>query len=358
MTFVSRSTTLTTSARATSSAALTIASALCLAACSTEASEADANAASDAADLTPVTVVLDWTPNTNHSGLYVALANGWYQDAGLDVTVIEPGETSGLQLLAAGQADFAFSVAEGLLPARAAGADVVSVATVIEHNTSSLLSLAEDGITRPRDLEGKRYGSYGSELETAIISSLVECDGGDPSLVEHTPLVSDDFRIGLTEDQFDAAWVFDAWDTIRLEDVDGLDVSTLAFRDYFDCIPDWYTPLLATSASAIADSPDTVSAFVDATARGYAEAMTDPQSATDALMAAAPELDAELVSSSATWLADQYADSPDSWGVQQEATWTGFSSWLTDNDMLDGAALDATGGVEAAWTNEFLPGQS
>src|SRR5690554_5742508 len=195
------------------SALFALAATTSLAACSGPA-EAEPQA------LTPITVVLDWTPNTNHNGLYVALENGWYEDAGLDVRVLEPGEASGLQLVATGQADFAYSVAEGLLPARAAGADVVSVATVIEHNTSSLLSLADDGITRPRDLEGMRYGSYGSDLETAIIDALVECDGGDPSLVEHAPLVSDDFRIGLSEDQFDAAWVFDAWDTIRLGGVD------------------------------------------------------------------------------------------------------------------------------------------
>ncbi len=330
--------------------ALAAGAALTLTACSSSPST-DA-ASNEPQELTPVTVVLDWTPNTNHSGLYLALANGWYQDAGLDVTVIEPGETSGLQLLAAGQADFAYSVAEGLLPARAAGADVVSVATVIEHNTSSLISLSEDGITRPRDLEGKRYGSYGSDLEKAIISSLVECDGGDPSLVTHTPLVSDDFRIGLTQDQFDVAWVFDAWDTIRLREVDGMDVSTIAFRDYFDCIPDWYTPLIATSATQIADNPDTVRAFVETTARGYAEAMNDPQAAADALMAAAPELDESLVTASAQWLADQYADSPETWGVQKESTWNEFSQWLTDGGMLDGDP-----DVEDAWTNEFLPTQ-
>ncbi|WP_062212719.1 ABC transporter substrate-binding protein [Demequina oxidasica] len=338
-------------------AALAAGSALALAACSSTDTDTKDEAALDSATnaaqpLTPVTVVLDWTPNTNHSGLYLALANGWYEDEGLDVTVIEPGETSGLQLLAAGQADFAFSVAEGLLPARAAGADVVSVATVIEHNTSSLLSLADEGISRPRDLEGKKYGSYGSDLETAIISSLVECDGGDPAKVDHVPLVSDDFRIGLTQDQFDTAWVFDAWDTLRLGEVDGMDVNTIAFRDWFDCIPDWYTPLLATSGAEIESAPETVGAFVDVTARGYAEAMDDPTAAADALMVAAPELDSALVTASTDWLADKYAESPQTWGQQDGTTWDRFSQWLTDNDMLDGDP-----NVDGAWTNEFLPVQ-
>ena len=96
--------------------------------------------------LRPVSVILDWTPNTNHSGLYLAQARGYFADAGIDLTIVEPGDTSGLQLLAAGKADFAFSVAEGLVPAREQGAEVVSVATVIQHNTSSLISLTETGL--------------------------------------------------------------------------------------------------------------------------------------------------------------------------------------------------------------------
>lgn len=303
----------------------------------------------DGRSLRKVTVVLDWTPNTNHSGLYLAQAEGWFEDEGLDVEIIEPGETSGLQLVAAGQADFAYSVAEGLVPARAAGADVVSVATVIEHNTSSLISLSEDGITRPRDLEGKRYGSYESELEKALIGKLVECDGGDPAKVEFTPLASDDFRIGLTEDQFDTAWVFDAWDTVRLGEVDGLDVETIAFRDHFDCIPDWYTPLVATSRSLLDDEPDVARGFLAALSRGYDEAAADPHHAAQALLEAAPELDPELVEASALWLGPQYASGD--WGTQRAEVWDGFVSFLEEEGLTE-PGFD----TEAAWTDEFLPG--
>ena len=298
-----------------------------------------------------VTVVLDWTPNTNHSGLYLAQAEGWFAEEGLDVEIVEPGETSGLQLVAAGQADFAYSVAEGLVPARAAGADVVSVATVIEHNTSSLISLSDDGITRPRDLEGKRYGSYESGLEKALISKLVECDGGDPAQVEFAPLVSDDFRIGLTEDQFDAAWVFDAWDTIRLGEVDGLDVDTIAFRDHFDCIPDWYTPLVATSRSLLDDEPDVARGFLAALARGYDEAAADPDRAARVLLDAAPELDPELVTASARWLGPRYTSGE--WGTQDAEVWDGFVSFLED-EGLTAPGFD----TDAAWTDEFLPAGS
>lgn len=315
-----------------------------LTACSTAVAEDPGPA------LRPVSVVLDWTPNTNHSGLYLAQSRGYFADAGIDLTIVEPGDTSGLQLLAAGQADFAFSVAEGLVPAREQGAEVVSVATVIQHNTSSLISLAESGITRPRDLAGHSYGSYGSELEEALIRTLVECDGGDPDTVELTPLSSDDFRIGLTEHQFDTAWVFDAWDTIRLGQIDGLDVSTIPFLDHTDCIPDWYTPLVATSQQHLDDDPELVRDFLAALTHGYEDAIAEPQAAADAVHEAAPEIDEELLALSAQWLAPRYTDDPAHWGAQEAAVWDDFVGFLQDNGLAD-AGFD----TDAAWTDDFLP---
>ena len=299
--------------------------------------------------LRPVSIVLDWTPNTNHLGLYLALERGWFAEAGLDVTVVEPGETSGLQLVAAGRADLAYSVAESLVPARAAGADVVSVAAVIEENTSSLLSLAADGITRPRDLEGKRYGGWGGTLENALIDALVACDGGDPAALERTAMLSDDPRVGLEQDAHDAVWVFDAWDTIRMREVDGLDVTTLPFADHTECIPNWYTPLVAVQGERLTTDAALLDDTLDVLARGYREAMADPQAAADALLAQVPELDRALVEPSAEYLATRFAPDAASWGLQDAQTWTTFVDFLEKNDLAE-PGFDTT----AAWTNDLL----
>lgn len=326
-------------------AATGLAVALALAAC-TGGGPADGPA--DGA--TPLTVVLDWTPNTNHSGLYLAEANGWFDEAGLDLRILEPGETSGLQLLATGHADAVYSVAESLVPARAQGVDAISVAAVIEQNTSSLIFETSSGISRPRDLVGQVYGSYGSALETALIEALVACDGGDPAGIRTAPLASADFRIGLTEDQFDYAWVFDAWDTIRLRDLDGLDVGTIAFADHTDCIPNWYTPLVAVAGSTLEERPETVRAFLAALDRGYRAAMTDPAAAADALLAESPELDSELVRASAAYLATRYSADPGAWGRQRARTWDAFVGFLETEGLLE-PGFD----TDAAWTDDYLP---
>lgn len=302
------------------------------------------------ADRQELTVVLDWTPNTNHAGMYLAEANGWYADAGLDVEFVEPGEAGSLQVLASGEADVAVSVQEEVIPARAEGLPVRSIAAIIQHNTSSLVSLADDDITEPADLEGKTYGGFGGPLEQALLDALIECDGGDPSTLSSVDVGDADYRIGMERDQYDVAWIFDAWDGIRLEQIEGVDTNRIAFADHTDCIPDWYTPLLATSERVEAERPEDLEAFLAATARGYQAAMADPQAAADALLAGTTDLDPALVEASAEYLATRYADDPEAWGVQEAEIWDGFAAFLGDNGITEG-----TVDVSDAWTNDYLP---
>jgi ABC-type nitrate/sulfonate/bicarbonate transport system substrate-binding protein len=301
-----------------------------------------------------VTVLLDWTPNTNHSGIYLAQAEGWYAEAGLDVEVIEPDLNAGgtgLAQLAAGNATFAVSNAEALLPARAEGVPVVSVAAIIEHNTSSLVAPADRGISSPADLAGKTYGGFGGPLEEALVKEMIRCAGGDPTSVRTVEVGNVDYRVGFDQKAFDFVWVFDGWDVIRMRDMDGLALSVLSFADYAECIPDWYTPLLASSEKVIAERPEVVRSFLAATARGYREAMADPGAAAASLKGAAPESDAELLDRSATYLAERYAETPGAWGRQDPAVWARFEEWLRRQGIL-ASRVDTA----AAFTNDFLAG--
>lgn len=309
----------------------------------------DGGSSGEADGLRRFTVALDWTPNTNHAGMYLAEARGWYEDAGLDVRFVEPGEAGSLQGLAAGRADVAVSVAEEVAPAVAQGLPVRSVAAILQHNTSSLVSLAGDGIERPRDLEGATYGGYGGPLEQALLDALIECDGGDPERLEVVDVGDADYRIGLERDQYDVVWIFDGWDGIRLDLAD-VETERIAFADQTECIPDWYTPLLATSAEVEAERTADLRAFLAATRRGYQAAMADPGAAADALLEGAPDLDPELVRASAAFLATRYADDPATWGEQDPAVWERFTDFLADAGMLDGELDPAD-----AWTDEHLP---
>ncbi|MEX2374355.1 MAG: ABC transporter substrate-binding protein [Dehalococcoidia bacterium] len=298
--------------------------------------------------LAPLTLMLNWTPNAHHAGIYLALANGWYEDAGLDLDIVEPAMTGVEQVIGTGGADIGISVAESLLPARAAGIPIVSIATILPYNDSSFMALAEAGITRPRDFEGKTYGGYGGALETELLQALVACDGGDPALVDMVEVGNIDYLAGMEQGRFDFVWVFEGWDALRAREVTGDEITTVKFVEWLDCIPDWYTPLFIASTDLIETQPDLVQAFIEVTARGYEAAIADPEAAADALLAAAPELDETLVRAATMYHAPKFVgEAP--WGVQDTESWSRFGEFLVQAGLLD-EAVD----TDAAFTNEFL----
>lgn len=300
--------------------------------------------------LTKIDVMLDWTPNTNHAGMYLAEAKGWYRDVGLDVRFLQPGGGGDVaQAVASGSVDFGVSSAEQVVPARAQGLPVVSVAAIIQHNTSSLVSLAGSGITRPRDIQGHTYGGFGGGFEKALVETLVRCDGGDPSKVRFATVGDVDYRQGMERGQYDVVWVFDGWDVIKIDQLDGVALDRIPFAEHTDCIPDWYTPVLITSEREISGQPKAVRRFLEATRKGYQAAMADPDGAADALLAAVPELDGALVRASARFLSTRYAPDPAQWGRQDDETWATFVAFLVEHDLVS-ADYD----VDATFDASFL----
>ena len=305
---------------------------------------------STASDLEPMTLMLNWTPNAHHAGIYLALENGWYEEVGIDLEIVEPAMAGVDQIVGTGGAEIGISVAESILPARAAGVPIVSIATILPYNDSSFMALAESGINRPRDFEGRTYGGYGGPLETELLRTLVACDGGDPDLVEMVEVGNIDYLAGLEQGRFDFVWVFEGWDALRAREVTGDQITTVKFFEWLDCIPDWYTPVVVTSEDMIETQPDLVRAFIEATARGYEAAIGDPEAAADALLTAAPELDEALVRAAITYHAPKFVgEAP--WGVQDMEIWSRFGDFLVDAGLLE-QPIDT---VEA-FTNEFLSG--
>ncbi|MEO1065410.1 MAG: ABC transporter substrate-binding protein [Actinomycetota bacterium] len=330
-------------------AAALVALALVAAACSDDDGEDTAPATT--AETTSITVMLNWVPNAHHAGIYLARERGYYAAEGLEIEIIEPAFDIGVEAaVAAGQADIGLAQAESLLPARAAGVDVAAVATILPSNDSVLMGLADDGIERPRDLEGATYGGFGGALETELISQLVECDGGDPAAVEFVEVGNVDYVPGMQQDRFDVAWVFSGWDRLRADEVLGVEATEIRFDDFLDCIPDWYTPLVLASSDRIAAGDDRISGFLAATARGYADVAGDPTAAVEAMAGDVLELDAELIDAAIGYYADRFLVDG-TWGAMDGAVWDEFATFLVDAGLLEGE-LD----VAAAWTNELLPG--
>lgn len=317
-------------------------------ACGPTAGSSGSSTTEMAVEMQDITLMLDWTPNTNHTGLYVAQAQGWYAEAGLNVDIIIPGESDVHQAVGTGSADFGVSYQEGLTFARVAGVPVVSVAAVIQHNTSGFASRGAAEINRPLDLAGKRYGSFSSPIEYPTIDLLMQCEGGSAESVDFIDIGWADFLSVTEADQVDFAWIYYGWAGIDAE-LKGVDLDIIMLKEYTDCIPDYYTPILIASEAMIADSPDTVQAFVEATARGYEFAIDNPQEAAEILIAANPEIEPELVQASQAWLADEYQADATQWGMQSESIWQDYADFLIINGIIEGFDGDA------AFTNAFLP---
>jgi ABC-type nitrate/sulfonate/bicarbonate transport system substrate-binding protein len=329
-----------------------LASGLLLAACVPPTQPpAEQPAAEETAQLTPVTFMLDWVPNTNHTGLFVAQDKGWFQEEGLLVDIIQPGEVMAEQAVASGAADFGISFQEQLTMLRADGVPLVSIAAIIQNNTSGFAARGELGVDSPADLEGLRYGSWGSPFERPTLEYLLACDGGNADTIEYVDIGFTDPLALLSQGEIDFAWIFWGWQGIAAQQ-QGLDLDVIMMSDWFDCIPNYYTPVIITSQAMIDEHPETVRALMAAVSRGYQFAIENPEEAVEILIAAVPEADPELVRESQKWLSERYAEGAPQWGYQQLSVWEDYADFMLNNSIIE-EPIDA----EAAFTNEFLPQQ-
>lgn len=242
--------------------------------------------------LKKVSLVLDWTPNTNHTGLYVAKERGFFKDEGLDVDIIMPGEAGADQLVASGKSEFGIGYQESITEARVQDVPIVSIGAVIQHNTSGFASPVAKNIQSPKDFEGKVYGGWGAPVEQAVLSSLMSSENADIKKLETINMGDTDFFTAVKRD-IDFAWIFYAWTGVEAE-LRGEEINMIYLTDYTDKL-DYYTPVITTNEKMIKDDPETVKAFMAATSKGYEFAIDNPQDAADILIKAVPDLDPELV---------------------------------------------------------------
>lgn len=329
--------------------ALTATLVLSLTACKTSPDTASADSP-DTAPLQKVTFVLDWTPNTNHTGLYVAQEKGYFKEAGLEVEIVQPPEGGAEVLVASGKAQFGVSFQDTMAPALV-GDDALpieAVAAILQHNTSGIISRKGEGMDTPKGLEGKKYATWESPIELATLQNIVEGDGGDFGKVELIPNTVTDEVSALKTKSVDAIWIFYGWAGIKTE-LEQLETDYFAFSD-LNPVFDYYTPVVIADKQFLKEDPDTAKAFLTALGKGYEEAAANPEEAADILCQAVPELDPELVSASQKYLSARYLTDEKQWGYMDPERWNGFYSWLNENGLSNPELPENIG-----FTNNYLP---
>lgn len=323
--------------------ALGLSSVLFLSGCGTKQDKAEENG------LEKVRVILDWTPNTNHTGFYVAKELGYYEDLGLDVEIIQPSEGSSLQLISAGKGDFAVSYQEDLTYAKTSDEPlpVKAIAAIIQHNTSGFASPKEKNIETVKDFEGKVYGGFGGPSERAILQAVMEKNGADFSKLTTVDVGSEDFFIA-TKNNIDFEWTFEGWTNVSAK-LRNFDINYIPLRELDERL-DYYTPIIAASEKVLAEKADMVSKFMEATTKGYEYAITNPEESAKILVKAVLEIDEQLAIESQKFLADEYKADASRWGEMKDSVWNNYTQFLLENNLIK-ENLEAS----EAYTNEFLP---
>lgn len=296
-----------------------------------------------------VTVILDWVPNTNHTGMYVALEKGYYEEEGLNVEIIQPTAGGSADLIAAGQGDFGISYQEQVTYARTAEnpLPVKAIAAIIQHNTSGFASPIKKGIESPKDFEGKTYGGWGSPIEEAMIKGLMEKEDGAFSTVEMVDIGASDFFTSV-ENEVDFAWIYYGWDGVKSELMD-FPINFIKLQEVEPAL-DFYTPIIIASEETLENDPELARRFLRATTKGYEFSIDNPGEAVESLLKHAPEIDRDLAILSQEYLAKEYRAEADRWGVMKAEIWENYTNWMTERGLLENE-LD----IEKAYTNEYLP---
>ena len=129
----------------------------------------------DINELEKITFVLDWTPNTNHTGLYVAQEKGYFEEAGLEVEIVQPPEDGAEVLVASGKAQFGVSFQDSMAAALVGenALPISAVAAVIQHNTSGIISRKGEGMDTPKGMEGYNYATWNGPIELATLKQVI-----------------------------------------------------------------------------------------------------------------------------------------------------------------------------------------
>lgn len=293
-----------------------------------------------------IRVMLDWTPNTNHTGLYVAQDQGYFEEEGLSVELMIPGQTSSVQSVATNQVEVGVASQQAITIARSEALPVVSILAIMQHNTSAFVVPSETGIDTPRDFEGLTYGGWGEPIERAMLEALMSEAGGDVDEVEILNIGMSDFFVAL-EREIDFGWMYVGWTGIEAERR-GINLDQFWLTDYDEEL-DNYSPLIFTNETYLSEHPDVLERFVRAVSKGYTYSIENPEAAAEILLDAEPDLEEDLVYPSQAFLSQYYQKDAEVFGIQEESRWETFAQWLYRADIIDEVPNS-----NDSFTNQFI----
>jgi len=285
-----------------------------------------------------LTLVLDFVPNAVHAGIYRAIEAGYYADEGINLTVIEPGETSDpVKLVGSGQADIGLADPTDLATARARGVDVGAILAILQRPAGGLITRRDSDVNRPKDLETRSVGVTGVASDQAVLRTLVESDDGDLGQVR-VVTVGFNGAQALAAGRVDGFIGFIAADAAQIE-ASGTRVRSFPLDEYGGPA---YPGLVAFASPAFVEgNAELVNGFIDATTRGYEDTIEDPDKALDALVGANEGLDRPLSSRTLEGYLSMFTNPDGGFGEIDPAAISQLLGWLTANGIVEKGQVTA-----------------
>jgi len=324
--------------------ALAVVTALAVSACGTKSE--DVNPKTE-----PFSVALDWYPNPDHAGLLTAKAAGYFEDAGLDVSLDAPTDPSlPIKLVAAGRTDLAISYEPEVMLAREQGLDVVAVGAIVDQPLTSMIWLKKSKIKRVADLEGKTISTAGIPYQDAYLKTILARAGLNENQVT---------TVGVGQGLLPSIVSGRAQATLGpLWNIEGVDLKLSGQKPVINPVnklgvPTYDELVVVAKGSTLEEDPDSVRLFMSALSRGTAEAVAKPNATTQTILEANDALDPRVTAAQVRvtlpLLENRSKDEP--FGYMNPAEWQTFINWLLENEVLAGPqrAVDAL-------SNDLLPG--
>lgn len=300
-------------------------------------------------ELKKVDFLLDWVPNTNHTGLFVAKEKGYFAEEGIDLDIKQPANESTSGLIINNKAPMGIYFQDYLAPKLAKGAGVTAVAAIIENNTSGIISDKKLNIQNPKDLENHKYGTWDIPIELAMLKIIMENQNGDFSKVTKIPNTDDNSITNIANGLFDFAAIYYGWDKIMADNLK-IETDFFYFKDYADEL-NFYSPIIIANNDYLKENAEEAKKILKAIKKGYQYAMEHPEESADILIKYAPELTnkRDFVVESQKYLSKEYASDKEKWGYIDAERWNKFYNWINANNLLNQKIPENTG-----FSNDYL----
>ncbi len=301
--------------------------------------------------MTTLKIALDWTPNANHIGFFVAQELGYYSDLNLKVKIIDPStddyKVTPAKKVELGQVDLALCPLESVMSyqTKSTPFDLIAIAALFQEDLSAIVCKKSKNIKSPKELDHTTYASYDARYEDAIVKQMIKNDGGKGILECVYP---DKLKIwdALEEGIVESTWIFTNWEAVQATQND-MELVYFKLKDYG--IPYSYSPVLAGSKTVVQEKSEALKSFLQATKQGFYYTQEHPELAAEILRKLVPEKDQNMDLETAIKLTCEVLGVKKNWGKMNPEGIRTFLQWLQDQ-KLEKHHLKST----SLYTNDLL----